>query len=162
MKEINLDEVIIGCVKPSIYAFTTNMVPDHLKVGDTCRPVNLRLNEWRQKYPDLVKRFEAEASVDCDVFFRDYQVHEYLIEVEGKKRLEEGSLARGVYYSKEFFKDTSVEDVCGAISDIKKDYDEHAGRYKYFDSSKLAVIQTFKSEGEWDVNGIIKPADFGS
>ena len=150
MKDTNLDEVIIGCVKPSIYAFTTDLVPNYLKVGDTCRPVNFRLNEWRQKYPDLVKRFEAEASVDSDVFFRDYQVHEYLLEVEGKKRLDKSSLARGLYYSKEFFKDTSVEDVSEAISDIQKDYKEHSGRYKYFDSSKLAVIQAFKSEGIWN------------
>ena len=33
-----LDRIIIGRVEPHIYAFTTNTVPNYLKVGDTYRP----------------------------------------------------------------------------------------------------------------------------
>lgn len=40
-----LDRIIIGRVDPHIYAFTTNTVPNYLKVGDTYRPVSQRLNE---------------------------------------------------------------------------------------------------------------------
>ena len=40
-----LDGIIIGRVDPHIYAFTTNTVPNYLKVGDTYRPVSERLQE---------------------------------------------------------------------------------------------------------------------
>jgi len=47
-----LDEIIIGRVEPQIYAFTTETIPNYLKVGDTYRPVETRLNEWRKYFPD--------------------------------------------------------------------------------------------------------------
>ena len=43
-----LDRIIIGRVEPHIYAFTTNTVPNYLKVGDTYRPVSKRLKEWKE------------------------------------------------------------------------------------------------------------------
>ena len=49
----NLDSLIRGRVDPYIYAFETNTVPNFLKVGDTYRPVEVRLNEWRKKYSNL-------------------------------------------------------------------------------------------------------------
>ena len=39
-----LDELIVGRVEPRIYAFTTNTIPNYLKVGDTYRPVDVRLD----------------------------------------------------------------------------------------------------------------------
>lgn len=48
-----LDGIIVGRVEPHIYAFTTEEVPNYLKVGDTYRPVSKRLNEWRHAYPNL-------------------------------------------------------------------------------------------------------------
>jgi len=45
-----LDELIIGRVEPHIYAFTTETIPNYLKVGDTYRPVETRLNEWRKHF----------------------------------------------------------------------------------------------------------------
>lgn len=47
-----LDEIIIGRVEPHIYAFTTNTIPNYLKVGDTYRPVSVRLKETQnlEKY----------------------------------------------------------------------------------------------------------------
>ena len=73
-----LDKIIIGRVEPHIYAFTTNTIPNYLKVGDTYRPVSIRLNEWKLLYPNLKKEYEKTALVDKDTFFRDYAVHQYL------------------------------------------------------------------------------------
>jgi len=42
-----LDNIIVGRVDPKIYAFTTETVPNYLKVGDTYRPIETRLDEWR-------------------------------------------------------------------------------------------------------------------
>ena len=58
MQEIKLENIIIGRVEPHIYAFTTGTVPNYLKVGDTYRPVSLRLNEWKEHFPDLEKKYE--------------------------------------------------------------------------------------------------------
>lgn len=40
-----LDGLIVGRVDPHIYAFSTGTIPNYLKVGDTYRPVNVRLEE---------------------------------------------------------------------------------------------------------------------
>jgi hypothetical protein len=48
-----LEKIIIGRVDPHIYAFTTNTIPNYLKIGDTYRPVPMRLNEWKKYYPEL-------------------------------------------------------------------------------------------------------------
>ena len=58
MQEVKLENIIIGRVEPHIYAFTTGTVPNYLKVGDTYRPVSLRLNEWKEHFPDLEKKYE--------------------------------------------------------------------------------------------------------
>ena len=50
-----IDSIILGRVEPYIYAFETNTVPNFLKVGDTYRPVNVRLAEWKKIYSDLEK-----------------------------------------------------------------------------------------------------------
>lgn len=52
-----LDSLIVGRVQPHIYAFTTNTVPNYLKVGDTYRPVAVRLKEWMRYYPELTPAF---------------------------------------------------------------------------------------------------------
>ena len=59
-----LDNLIIGRVEPRIYAFTTHTIPNYLKVGDTYRPIQTRLNEWRKFFPSLEKTFEEVAKVD--------------------------------------------------------------------------------------------------
>ena len=58
-----LDRIIIGRVEPHIYAFTTNTVPNYLKVGDTYRPVSKRLNEWREFFPDLEKNMRIKPQL---------------------------------------------------------------------------------------------------
>ena len=70
-----LDDLIIGRVEPQIYAFTTETIPNYLKVGDTYRPIEMRLNEWRKYFPNLEKKFGNVAKVDDETFFRDYAIH---------------------------------------------------------------------------------------
>lgn len=67
-----LEELIIGRVEPHIYAFTTGTVPNYLKVGDTYRPVEKRLNEWRKYFPELEKKFKEIAKVDDETFFQRF------------------------------------------------------------------------------------------
>ena len=72
-----LDGLIVGRIDPHIYAFTTNTVPNYLKVGDTYRPVNVRLNEWREHFPNLhhESNWEWIAKTEDGKYFRDFAVH---------------------------------------------------------------------------------------
>ena len=70
-----LDKYIIGRVEPQIYAFTTGTVPNYLKVGDTYRPLEQRLGEWRRYFPDLEKKYTAISKVDKDVYFQIGRAH---------------------------------------------------------------------------------------
>ncbi len=72
-----LDGMIIGRVEPHIYAFSTNTIPNYLKVGDTYRPVSIRLEEWKKYFPELKKEFEQIAKVDDNSYFRDFSVLEF-------------------------------------------------------------------------------------
>ena len=106
-----IEKVVFGRIEPKIYAFETDTVPRYLKVGDTFRSVDERLNEWKKAgFSDLKYVGDWSSKIEGkDVYFRDYSVHSYL-ENNGKTRL-----TRDVYpdkpYSKEFFKDASKEDV---------------------------------------------------
>lgn len=146
-----LDNLIFGRVAPHIYAFQTRTIPNYLKVGDTYRPVSVRLNEWKRKFPDLVKEYEHKATVNDDVYFRDYAVHFYLESVLGKERLHYEELpATATYYSREFFKDTTTLEVDEAIHDICKEYDEHSNKYAYYDSNeRLAVTVHYERGSTW-------------
>ena len=95
MKDLSiLDSLITGRVEPHIYAFTTNTIPNYLKVGDTYRPVSKRLNEWQEHFPNLEKKFEGSAKITDDVYFRDFAVHSFLehmadgrIEIRNSRKL---------------------------------------------------------------------------
>lgn len=138
-------------MRPQIYAFSTNTVPNFLKVGDTYRPVQRRLQEWKRHYPDLQQHFEGSASVDDDVYFRDHSVHQFLSEDRGRSRLGRDALAPDVYFSTEFFKDASPEDVDLAIEDIRRDHQEDGGRYVFFDASqRLRKTFTFARGEAWE------------
>lgn len=126
-----LADLVVGRVKPKIYAFTTNTVPNYLKVGDTYRPVSTRLKEWMRHYPLLIKQFEGIAEVDKDTFFRDLSIHSYFLR-HGIGRLMPDDIPVGVYYSKEFFKNATKADVEIAIEDIKKAFAENTDSYQYY------------------------------
>ncbi|MBU0279140.1 MULTISPECIES: Eco57I restriction-modification methylase domain-containing protein [unclassified Gemella] len=137
-----LDRIIVGRVDPYIYAFTTNTIPNYLKVGDTYRSVAKRLNEWRVFFPELEKQYESKALIDDETYFRDYSVHKYLEDDLKKIRLLPSDLENDLYYSKEFFKGATPEDVENAINDIKNNHIENTGKYEYY-SSKNNLPQTF-------------------
>ncbi len=131
-----LDEIIIGRVEPHIYAFSTNTIPNYLKVGDTYRPVTVRLKEWEAHYPALKKEFDAIAKID-NVYFRDFAVHKFLETEKSRIRLLFSDIPTGVYYSKEFFKDASVEDLEEAIDDIKRDFSAKTQKYSFYNAETL-------------------------
>ena len=137
-----LDRIIIGRVEPHIYAFTTNTVPNYLKVGDTYRPVSQRLNEWRVFFPELEKQYENKAVIDEETYFRDYAIHQYLENDLHKKRLNPEDLEDGIYYSREFFKGAETSDIDSAIEDIKESYQANLSKYEYY-SSRNRLPQTF-------------------
>ena len=153
MKDLSLlDKIIVGRVDPYIYAFTTNTIPNYLKVGDTYRSVNTRLNEWKKHYPNLEKKYEHKAMVSDDVFYRDYSIHQYLEKDLNKKRLLENDLTNNIYYSNEFFKDTSVYDIEQAINDIQKDFDNNLMKYQFYDAKdNLRVITQYAPNGYWSL-----------
>ena len=151
MKDLSiLDSLITGRVEPHIYAFTTNTIPNYLKVGDTYRPVSKRLSEWREYFPNLEQKFEGSARITEDVYFRDFAVHYFLESEKHRIRLAETDLPEGVYYSREFFKEATVGDVEEAIADIHDDYESKLGKYHYYDATtQLPTTEKYASTGMW-------------
>ena len=129
-----LDQLIIGRVEPHIYAFSTNTIPNYLKVGDTYRPVSERLAEWKKFFPHLEKQFEGSAKINDEVYFRDFAVHQYLETIKGRRRLQLSDLAEGIYYSREFFKEATSDDGKEAIEDIESDYEAKSQRYQFYNA----------------------------
>ncbi len=136
-----VDQVIIGRVQPHIYAFRTGTIPDYLKVGDTYRPVNVRLDEWRAHYDALEEVYREEASVSEDVFFRDFAVHQYFEDVLNLHRLQKDEIPPEVYYSNEFFQGATKEHVESAIDNIREDFLNSGSHYHYyrFNDSRIPV-----------------------
>ena len=137
-----LKEFIFGRVEPQIYAFTTETIPNYLKVGDTYRPIEKRLNEWRKHFPNLEKTFQVAAKVDDDTFFRDFAVHKYLEKNIQKTRLLRDTISCIPYYSNEFFKDTTANDLDNAIIDIKSSYKKNNLSYKFYKSG-IPVVHSY-------------------
>lgn len=140
-----LDDLIIGRVEPQIYAFTTETIPNYLKVGDTYRPIEMRLNEWRKYFPNLEKKFGDVAKVDDETFFRDYAVHFFLENELKRSRLKPNALKGIPYYSNEFFENATEEDLKEAIEDIKSGHQNNESKYQYyrFDESHIPITHTY-------------------
>jgi len=140
-----LDDLIIGRVEPQIYAFTTETIPNYLKVGDTYRPIEIRLNEWRKYFPNLEKKFGDVAKVDDETFFRDYAVHFFLENELKRSRLKPNALKGIPYYSNEFFENATEEDLQEAIKDIKSGHQNNESKYQYyrFDESHIPITHTY-------------------
>ncbi|MCM1224917.1 MAG: DEAD/DEAH box helicase family protein, partial [Lachnospiraceae bacterium] len=139
-----LDTIITGRVDPHIYAFTTQTVPNYLKVGDTYRPIKVRLDEWRDAFPDLKFAYSHSARIDEDTIFRDYSVHKFLLEEKSRKRLLRGDMPELHYYSNEFFKDATTDDIDEAIADINKCAREGGGKYPFYSSDHLPKTLEYK------------------
>lgn len=136
-----LKTVIYGRIEPKIYAFETATIPNYLKVGDTFRTVEERLNEWRKAgFKDLSPVGDWSAEIEGkDVYFRDYAVHEYL-EPNHER------LTRDIFpdkpYSQEFFKNASKADVEDAISDIITAFDNGGANYTYYGIKERTAKET--------------------
>lgn len=148
-----LNDIIVGRVEPQIYAFTTETIPNYLKVGDTYRPLETRLNEWRKYFPNLEKKFEAVAKVDEDTFFRDHAIHSFLLNVRNRPRLTPEAIEDIPYYSKEFFKDATEDDLKDAIVDIKTCHDDNQSKYQFykFDESHIPITHTYARTADYDL-----------
>lgn len=140
-----LDKLIIGRVEPHIYAFSTETVPNYLKVGDTYRPIEARLNEWRKFFPNLEKQFTEIAKVDDETFYRDFAIHYFLENELKKERLDKKTIKNLPYFSNEFFKNATNKDIKDAIKDIKGNYDKNNNKYQYykFDESRVPITHTY-------------------
>ena len=134
-----LDKIITGRVEPYIYAFSTNTIPNYLKVGDTYRSVYVRLEEWRKYFPELKKEFEQIAKVDDNSYFRDFSVHSFLENKKNRQRLKITDVPVGTYYSKEFFKNATRDELVEAIEDIKHDYFKKLNKYSFYNAETLKV-----------------------
>ncbi|MCD6654208.1 MAG: Eco57I restriction-modification methylase domain-containing protein [Sulfurovum sp.] len=140
-----LNDIIVGRVEPQIYAFTTETIPNYLKVGDTYRPLEARLNEWRKHFPNLEKKFETISKVDENIFFRDYAVHYFLENDKQKSRLTPNTIEDIPYFSNEFFKNATEDDLNDAIEDIKNCHQGNQSKYQYykFDESHIPITYTY-------------------
>lgn len=130
-----LQKIITGRVEPHIYSFETNTLPNYLKIGDTYRPVDERLNEWRKYYADLKEVSRHKAIIDNEIFFRDYAVHQYL-QSKGITKVPYDESKN--IYSSEFFENAKEADVAEAIEDIKKNY-KKSETYDYYRGVKEII-----------------------
>ena len=141
-----IDNIIVGRIDPHIYAFRTNTVPDYLKVGDTYRPVNVRLNEWRQVFPNLehLEEWKWVAKTQNEKYFRDFAVHYYLEEIKHLHRLQPNDIQGLPYYSREFFQNAKPEDIDEAILDIERYAKLIGGPYQFYSDERLPVIEHYE------------------
>ena len=131
---IEIDSIIHGKIEPHIYAFQTGTIPNYLKVGDTYRPVAMRLDEWRRPnfFPDLIPVEKTwSARLDETAYFRDFEVHQFLMREKHRERLTP-ALFPNAYFSKEFFKDAIPLDVDEAVEDIESAYKTHSAKYSVY------------------------------
>ncbi len=136
-----LDNLIVGRIEPHIYAFTTNTVPNYLKVGDTYRPVNVRLDEWRGYFPNLEHDSDWEwlAKTENGKYFRDFAIHYYLETIKRYHRLQPTDIDNLPYYSREFFENATSKDIDEAIRDIEQYATQTDGsrQYQFYSEERL-------------------------
>ena len=147
----NLDNIIVGRIDPHIYAFRTNTVPDYLKVGDTYRPVWVRLNEWKEVFPDLIHKEEWKwlAKTENEKYFRDFAIHYYLEEIKHLHRLQPGDIQNLPYYSREFFQNAKPEDIDEAILDIERKAKLVEGPYHFYSEDRLPIVEHYERTAKY-------------
>lgn len=131
-EQLLIKDLLVGRVEPHIYAFSTETIPNYLKVGDTYRPVLKRIEEWRKHFPDLKQHYVHPAKVDGMTYFRDYAVHQFLEQERGLVRLTREETPSQVYFSREFFRDATETDIRLAIADIQRAYQLNQSKYAYY------------------------------
>lgn len=146
------DNLIIGRVDPHIYAFRTNTVPNYLKVGDTYRPVSVRMKEWKQMFPNLehLEDWEWVAKTKNEQYFRDFAVHYYLEEIKHFHRLQPNDIQGLPYYSREFFEKATPEDINEALMDIEKCSAQFGGPYLFYTKERLPITEHYERTADFD------------
>ena len=144
--ELDNQNIIYGRVEPHIYSFSTQSVPNYIKVGDTYRPLEKRLNEWREYFPNLKKLFSQKAKINDETYYRDYAIHFYLETELHKERLAKSTFKDLPYFSNEFFRDTNEADIKNAIKDIGLSFKNNDPKYRYykFEESRIPVDPHYK------------------
>ena len=89
----------------------------------------------------MKQEYEGSAKIDDEVYFRDFSVHDYLENSKHFQRLLQGQFPTA-YYSREFFKDATPNDVKEAIDDIRCDYANKTQRYQFYSAEKRLPITT--------------------
>ncbi len=146
--------------EPHIYAFSTNTVPNYIKVGDTSRSIEKRLTEWKDLFSDLERVFpdieneeEALAKVNKDIYFRDYALHTYLTN-KGYNRLDKKKFynlfGENIYFSNEFFENVSTEEIKHGIQEIKRGYEQKNPNYLYYKlKDKNVIDKHWNNDKDW-------------
>ena len=143
----------------SIYAFRVNTKPSYMKVGDTFRPVEIRIKEWNEKLKHnigdhlvLTQEGSWKAMLDNDkVYFRDYALHYVFDNLWHKNRLPENEQKQ---YSKEFFEDINKQDVAKAIKIVKDAYkdDNNSSLFDYYQiCDRRSIDFQFKRNANWEL-----------
>lgn len=153
MDNSEIEKITFGRIEPHIYAFNTNSIPNYLKIGDTYRPIKVRLEEWKKVFPNLTQQFEEKATITDDVYFRDYSIHQFLEDEKGKHRLTQKDLDKIFpdcpHYSNEFFRETENNDILEAIEDIKLNFEENTEKYQFYNTNdKSANSFTYERSDE--------------
>lgn len=155
-----MENVIEVRREPHIYAFSTNTVPNYIKVGDTSRTIEKRLTEWKDLFSDLERVFpdieneeEALAKVNKDIYFRDYALHTYLTN-KGYNRLDKKKFynlfGENIYFSNEFFENVSTEEIKHGIQEIKKGYEQKNPNYLYYKlKDKNVIDKHWNNDKDW-------------
>jgi hypothetical protein len=154
MKTEIVDKVIKGRVEPHIYAFITDTIPSYTKIGDTYRSVNVRIDEWRAKYENIIKLCQESALVNEETYFRDHAVHDYL-KNKGYNQLKPDQVPPGIYYSSEFYEGVEKGDVTDAITEIKSKFGDPCSPYTYYNvEDRLPQAeQDYKRTEPWKPRG---------
>jgi len=153
-----IDKIIIGRVEPHIYAFKTDTIPSYTKIGDTYRPVNVRIDEWRSKYENIIKLCQESALVNEETYFRDHAVHDYL-KSKGFNQLRPHQLPPGIYYSNEFYENVEKGEVKNAVTEIKSKYGDPNSPYTYYsvEDNLPQAEQNYERTEPWIPRGNQKP-----
>lgn len=140
-----LNDIIVGRIPPHIYAFRTNTIPDYLKIGDTYRPVNVRIAEWRKHFDNLVHEDDWQwvAQTSDGKYFRDFAVHYYLEHKKNLHRLQPNDIDNLPYYSKEFFQHAKPEDIDDAINDIERKASQVGSPYQFYSEERLHIEEHY-------------------
>ena len=153
-----VDKIITGRVEPHIYAFKTDTIPSYTKIGDTYRPVKVRLDEWRSKYNNIIQLCQESALVNKETYFRDFAVHDYL-KSHGHNQLKPEQVPPGIYYSNEFFEHVEKGEIKSAIAEIKSKYGNANSTYTYYNvEDRLPQAeQDYERTETWEPRGNQKP-----